>query len=146
MDILGSRNYYMYGFINTKGEQIIETKYYELSNFNEEGYAYGIKEEEYVGERDYKEYDYTYTIFNQLGKFYKIDKTGNEEAINRNEYYKNYNIKPKNKDKILNIKKDVHIKMNIEYILTESIIPFIFVILSILSMKKIIKKDEKNYN
>lgn len=115
----------LFGYINNKGDIIIEPKYFRLSYFNDEGYAYG----------------------EQLDKetpYYKIDRNGKEEEINLKEYYKNYNIEQSKKDENINLKKQVDRKVDIEFILLESIFPLMLALLAILIIIKIIEKEEKS--
>ena len=147
----------LWGYINDKGNIICEPKYYELSHFNDEGYAYGIllvESEGYDGsyrietdqhdERALKEWEILSESYGRKkGIYYKIDKNGKEELISANEYYENINIKKNRQDEDIKLKKNVDRKIYIEYILEESIFPLILAMLSLIIIKKIIKKDEK---
>lgn len=139
----------LYGYINRGGNIILEPLYYELSDFNDEGYAFGIKiikrQNRYENEliKDYEKYDYTYNFIGK-GVYHKIDKYGNLEEITKEEYYQNYDIEPNKKDENIMLKKNVERIVDIKHIFLESIFPLIIALLSIIIIKKTIKKEEKN--
>ena len=155
----GSYNIKLWGYIDNKGNVIIEPKYYELSYFNDKGYAYGIQLVEKNGYNDQNNEGYidlndfinNHTemfagLYNKRVVYYRIDKNGQEEEISKMEYYKNCTIGPDKKDDNIIIKEnlDKKININIEDILLESIIPLIITLVAIIIIKKIIKKEEKN--
>lgn len=175
---------YEYGYINTSGDYVIEPVYSQLSDFNDNGYAYGIAMTEiktlyneltgsnvnltyndpksYFDKLErmddevktkYEEYIVselsTYSSLKGMGKvgiYYKINKNGSKEKVTETEYYNNRDIKKDEIDENIKLNENVKVNVNKENIYKKSLIPIIITIISIIIIKKVIKKEEKNDN
>ncbi len=162
----GVSNKFLYGYIRDNGEILLPPLYVELSAFDKE-YAYGLKLVEVRKDKEYnellskyaenddmkifeKEYFERYKhigLLEYLGRYQKIDRSGNVENITKEEYdkaTKKISDRETQENSEILLKKDIDIKYSLRDILLDSIIPCITAIIAILIISRMIKKEEKN--